>query len=164
MTMAHKSVVSDPEKCTGCRLCELACSAIKEKGFSPLLSRIRTVHVDNPILLNMAIACVLCEKAPCVTSCPTKALLKSESGIIRVDEKKCNGCSWCIAACKFGAIASHFEKNTVMICDLCEGSPKCVEFCPKEALSLKTAEEIGQQMRRKVVKKLLEQTPESTKG
>jgi len=109
----------------------------------------------------MAIACILCEKAPCVTSCPTKALFKSESGIIRVEDKNCNGCGWCIAACKFGAIASHFEKNTVVICDLCEGNPKCVEFCPKEALSLKTAEEVGQSMRRKTAKKLLAETPES---
>ncbi len=161
--MERKYVVSDPEKCTGCRLCELACSAVKEKGFSPLLSRIRTVRVDNPTLLNMAIACILCEKAPCVTSCPRKALFKSESGIIRVDNEKCNGCSWCIAACKFGAIASHLEKNTVVICDLCEGSPKCVEFCPKEALSLKTSEEIGQKMRKNAVEKVLEGTPDSTK-
>jgi len=160
--MERKLVVSDPEKCTGCRICELVCSAAKEKGFNPLLSRIRTVRVDS--LLNTSIACRLCKEPTCIRSCPRKALSRNNTdGVILVDHNRCNGCCWCIEACEFGAIISLQDEKTVAICDVCNGTPKCVEFCPKEALSFKTAEEVGQSTRRKAVKKLLEENPESSK-
>jgi Fe-S-cluster-containing dehydrogenase component len=30
------------------------------------------------------------------------------------------------------------EKRVVMACDLCGGEPKCIDFCPEEALELVT--------------------------
>ena len=36
-------------------------------------------------------------------------------------------------------------------------SQKCVEFCPKEALSLVTTEDVGQRIRRKAITKLLKE-------
>jgi len=105
----------------------------------------------------MAIACVLCEKAPCVTSCPTKALFQSENGIIQVEEKKCNGCAWCIAACKFGAITLDPSKKTVSICDLCTEDPKCVKSCPFEAISYATIEEATPKFRRSAMGQLLQE-------
>ena len=36
------------EKCTGCRLCELACSAVKIGEFNPRSSRIKVRLVDIP--------------------------------------------------------------------------------------------------------------------
>lgn len=158
--MERKFIVSDSERCTGCRICELACSAVKEKGFNPLLSRIRTVRINS--LLNTSVACRLCKEPTCVKSCPRKALTKNDAdGVILVDESRCSGCCWCVEACEFGAMISLLDKKTVVACDLCNGNPKCVELCPKEALSLKTAEEVGQSLRREAVKKLLEENLES---
>jgi Fe-S-cluster-containing hydrogenase component 2 len=57
---------------------------------------------------------------------------------------------------------SLLDKKTVAMCDLCGGSPKCVEFCPKEALSLRTVE-VGESARKKAVKKLLEEPSESSR-
>jgi len=160
--MERKFIVSDPEKCTGCRICELVCSAVKEKGFNPLFSRIRTVRAGP--LLNVSIACRLCKEPTCVKSCPRKALTKDEAnGVILVDYDRCSGCCWCVEMCEFGVMVSHLEKKNVIVCDLCGGNPKCVEFCPKEALSFKTAEEVGQSMRRKAVQKLIEESLESSK-
>ena len=28
------------------------------------------------------------------------------------------------------------DKNVVAVCDLCDGEPKCVDFCPEEALEI----------------------------
>ena len=33
------------------------------------------------------------------------------------------------------------EKKVVMICDLCDGEPKCVDSCPEEALELGTEDD-----------------------
>jgi len=153
--MSKKFIVCDPDKCLGCQICEFACSAEKVKSCNPLFARIRVVNFEPQG--SMAIACVLCEKAPCVTSCPTKALLKSERGIIQVEEKKCNGCGWCIAACKFGAITLDPSKNIVSICDLCAEDPKCVKFCPFEAISYATVEEAAPKFRRIGIGQLLQE-------
>jgi len=152
--MKRKFVVSDPEKCTGCRLCEMVCSAEKDGEFNPLLSRIRTVQLD--VVVNMSLACRLCENPTCVRSCPRKALsIDEKTGVVLVDEGKCNGCGWCIEACELGVLSLHPVRKVVMLCDLCGGEPKCVEFCPKDALELRTTEEIAQKIRSEAVRKLL---------
>jgi Fe-S-cluster-containing dehydrogenase component len=152
--MKRRFVVADPEKCTGCRLCEMVCSAVKEGEFNPLLSRIRTVQLD--VVVSTSLACRLCENPTCVRSCPRKALSVDEkTGTILVDEEKCSGCGWCIEACEFGVLALHPEKKVVVVCDLCDGEPKCVEFCPKDALELRTTEEVAQKSRSEAVRKLL---------
>ena len=149
----RRNIYSDPEKCTGCRICELVCSAAKEGEFNPLLSRIRTMRVGT--VINTSLACRMCDDPTCVNSCPRKALSQDEAtGIISVDADKCSGCGWCIEACEFGVIALPKDRDYVIICDLCDGEPKCVEMCPQEALSLRSAEETAQNMRRKAVANL----------
>ena len=151
--MSKKFIVCDPDKCLGCQICEFACSADKEKNCDPLSSRIRVVNLEPQG--SMALACVLCEKAPCVSVCPTKALLKSEKGTIQVEEENCNGCKWCIAACKFGAITLDRNRHVVSICDLCNEDPKCVKLCPFEAIFYATLEEAMPKFKRGTTGQLL---------
>ncbi|MEA3459530.1 MAG: 4Fe-4S dicluster domain-containing protein, partial [Chloroflexota bacterium] len=93
----YPHIVCDPDKCTGCRMCELACSMAQEGAFAPLLSRIRNVRIEP--VIQMTVSCQLCKDPPCVIACPRKALSQSEeTGIIIVDEDLCNGCGWCIEA------------------------------------------------------------------
>lgn len=150
----HQFVTVDTDKCVGCRICEYSCSLEKSKTFNPTKSLIRTVRIYPTI--NASLTCRLCEDAPCVIACPRDALEQSmENGVILVDEDKCNGCGWCIEACDFGAISLDAEDKTVHICDLCDGNPKCVEWCPEEALELTTKDILAQKARIDAVKKLL---------
>ncbi len=125
----------DPDRCIGCNICEYVCSVEKEKTFNPVKSRIRTIRL-NP-LSNIAVACRTCKDAPCVAVCPKDALRQTEGGVIKVDEKKCNGCGWCIGPCAYGAITLHPESRKAMLCDTCEGAPECVQWCPEGALTYK---------------------------
>ena len=126
----------DPKKCIGCNICEYVCSLEKEQTFNPVKSRIRAVRL-NP-LSNIAVACRVCEEAPCVTACPKDALKKSpEKGTILVNEEKCDGCGWCLEACEYGAITLHRDTRKAILCDTCEGNPQCVQWCPEGALSFK---------------------------
>jgi TPP-dependent indolepyruvate ferredoxin oxidoreductase alpha subunit len=143
LNMVSQFVSCDPQKCVGCVVCEYACSMEKENVFNPLKSRIRAIRLDP--LSNAAIACRACKDAPCVAACPEKALTQSlETGVVRVDEDKCNGCGWCIEACEYGAITLHPNKQKVIVCDVCDGEPACVQFCPDGALCLsgKTTDKI----------------------
>lgn len=136
----RKFVAVDPSKCIGCGLCEFIC--ILEKG-EPFLSPIRSrIHVIRILpFFNIATVCRLCEDAPCVKACPRNALFQKESGVISVNEEKCDRCGWCVMACPYGAVTLHPDKSSVLLCDLCNGEPKCVEFCPGEALALASKNE-----------------------
>jgi TPP-dependent indolepyruvate ferredoxin oxidoreductase alpha subunit len=143
LNIVNQFVNCDPQKCVGCVVCEYACSLEKEKVFNPLKSRIRAIRLDP--FSNVAIACKVCKEAPCVAACPEKALTQStETGVVTVDEDKCNGCGWCIETCDYGAITLHPDTRKVIVCDMCNGEPECVQFCPEGALSLsgKTTDKI----------------------
>jgi len=136
LNAVSQSVTCEPQKCTGCNICEYVCSMEKEKTFNPVKSRIRAVRL-NP-LFNVAVACKTCKAAPCVTACPKDALRQSsESGLITVDSEQCDGCGWCIGACEYGAITLHPETRKAILCDTCEGEPPCIQWCPEGALSFK---------------------------
>jgi carbon-monoxide dehydrogenase iron sulfur subunit len=136
--LSRKFVSVDPSKCTGCGICEYACVLEKEKtNMNPLHSRIRVVRMAP--LFNFALSCRFCEDAKCVTACPEKALSQSEqTGVIRIEEKKCEGCDWCVQTCPHGGITVYSDgrSRVAVACDLCDGEPKCIEFCPEEALEL----------------------------
>ncbi len=158
----RKFVSVDPSKCTGCGICEYACS--QEKGgavWNPLLSRIRVVRMKP--LSNFALACRACEDAKCVTACPEKALSQAENtGIIIVSDKKCKGCDWCVQACPHGGIAIHSDTGYAVACDLCNGEPQCVEFCPEEALDLVSTDEEAEKLVNDTIEKLPEQAEQLT--
>lgn len=69
------------EQCTGCKLCELACSAVKAGGFSPRESRIRVSligipEIPIPTLLD---SCDYCQGNPvCVRFCLPEAIAWKE--------------------------------------------------------------------------------------
>lgn len=153
----HQFVSLDIDKCVGCRICEYICSAEKNKCFNPTRSRIRVVRLYP--YTNAALNCRMCENAPCVAACPRKALTQSEeTGIIEVNDDRCNGCGWCVKACDFGSILLE-PKNVVRMCDLCkdrEGGPACIEWCPEKALELSTTDLISQKSRISAVQKLVD--------
>jgi len=171
----YKFVDADPDKCIGCGICELVCSIEKSerKHMNTLESRIVVTRLHPAI--NIATTCRLCDKAPCVRSCPYNALIQSmENGIIIVDESKCTGCTWCIKACDYGAITIDPKKKVPIICDLCKGrkgigvwpgrkitSQACIEWCPEEALELVTSGKLAQKAREKASTKLFSVVGES---
>jgi len=152
----RKFVVADPEKCTGCVVCEYACSMTNEETFNPTKSRIRALRMGP--LNNIAVTCRHCEDPACVTACPRQALSQDEeTGMIKVDEKLCVGCDWCISACDFGAMMIHPEKRVVFTCNNCKNQPdgpQCVKWCPEGALDLVTSDVLAQKSRITAVKKL----------
>jgi len=98
-----------------------------------------------------------------VTACPREALSQEENtGIIMVDEQACNGCAWCISACQFGAMMIHPEKKVVFTCNSCKDQeePQCVKWCPEEALTFVTAQQLAQKSRITAVKNLFQESTE----
>jgi carbon-monoxide dehydrogenase iron sulfur subunit len=131
--MEQKTFFIRAEFCTGCGLCQLACSLVKEKEANPAKSRIfiKRAVMDG---LMMPRICVNCKQPPCVEACRRKAIIQdAQTGWVTIDKEKCNNCTLCIAACPFGAIITTPQAE-VLLCDVCGGNPKCVEMCPTGAI------------------------------
>ena len=67
--------------------------------------------------------------------CPTHATYITDSGVVLVDEEKCIGCKYCMAACPYGARIVQEKTGVVEKCRFCwyEGEPgnppACVGTC-----------------------------------
>jgi uncharacterized repeat protein (TIGR04076 family) len=126
----------NPGRCTGCRACELACCEAHDEGYLPDLARIR-IDSEEESCSDEPRVCRQCGLAPCVRACPAGALSRDpETAAVRVDPERCTGCGLCGRACPFGALPFDFRTQKPLPCDLCGGTPSCVERCPSGALEL----------------------------
>ena len=150
-------ITLNAEKCTGCRLCELACSLFNEEQSNPEKSRIRAIrNQEEGIPYSVPVICQQCEKPICMELCPFKALYRDpKTNAVVVNEYRCMGCWRCVYVCPFGGVVVDTDKHIAVKCDLCQGVPKCVEFCPCDALQFVRADKIGVKVKREGTETLL---------
>jgi Fe-S-cluster-containing dehydrogenase component len=133
-------VVYDQALCSGCRICETICSLIHEGVANPKYARI---EIDRDVLnANRCTiyACMQCEDAACVEACPKDAIqIDRMSGVKTIREESCIGCGICIRACVVTPSRIRLNETTQKAykCDLCGGTPQCVDACPMGALAFR---------------------------
>ena len=123
----------DMRLCTGCQVCELACSFIKS-GILGLSSA--RIHVPTAFLLHLGgtrpAICRHCTSPVCVEACKIGAIYKdSETGLTKVNETLCIGCMECISACPYGGASWDPVAEKIAICDQCG---VCEEWCTTGAI------------------------------
>lgn len=129
-----RALAIHPEKCTGCRQCELACSWVQAGAFQPSRSVIR-VHVFDEQASYAPYACFQCREAWCMQACPVNAIDVDEAtGAKIVLDDACVGCKLCVIACPFGTILFDPAADGAAKCDLCAGDPACAHACPTAAI------------------------------
>jgi len=146
-----KTLTVNPDLCTSCRMCELACSAKHSGEFRPSRAHVHVaVFVDDAVYIPMV--CMQCADAPCMRVCPSGALARDpETNAVVVHEERCIGCRLCVMACPFGAI--RYWNGLARKCDLCGGDPECVRVC-NGALGFDFEERDGAAARRAYAQRL----------
>lgn len=135
----------DPEKCTQCHGCEIACKAWRDLAYGIRYRRVINLwDGDYPAVKSTAVslACLHCAEPACAAVCPEDAISKSETdGRVVVDETLCTGCEACSDACPFD-VPQFGDVGIMNKCDLCRhqplagADPPCVDTCPADALNL----------------------------
>lgn len=143
-------------RCIGCYTCEEVCKFLNDEQ-----SYIKLYEIESG--LRKPISCFHCVKAPCVTVCPTNALVFDRDGAVISRTTRCIGCTSCMIACPFG-IPELTPPGYVIKCDLCsklrtEGlEPGCIAVCPTNAIIWGSPEEIIRRSREKTLIRLIEAT------
>jgi benzoyl-CoA reductase subunit BamC len=127
-----KTIKIDPDKCTGCRACEMACSAFhanpKYSIVNPTRSRIR-VFWDE---LNDVYVPILAGE---YTEAECNARYR-----MTINGKEYGECSFCRASCPSRDLFKEPDSGVALKCDACgepmpEGGPMCVQWCQSDALT-----------------------------
>ena len=156
-------MVIDLSKCDGCGKCMQACSKMHfippERQWIKVL-RMQDAEHTAPYFFPQP--CYHCDNPPCTKVCPVDATFKRQDGIVLIDNERCIGCRFCMAACPYGARSFNWARphdppealaqgyspehgvprrvGTVEKCDFCPDMaaqgllPGCVGGCPMGAL------------------------------
>lgn len=97
-------LVVDLAKCRNARRCITACQAAHQ--LKPEQYHMNTLQMqDSPKTApyHFPKHCQHCDNPPCVSVCPVDATYKRQDGIVLIDNERCIGCRYCIAACPYSA-------------------------------------------------------------
>lgn len=127
-------IIAEFDKCRGCSICLLECTAANEHSFNPRNARMKVVSSDDGLIAE-PVVCNQCENAFCEKVCPVGAIERhSTLKIPVVNGDKCTGCGICADYCPRGVI--RVRQGQAVKCHLCNGKPVCVRSCPTEALKV----------------------------
>ncbi len=134
-----KEIKVDINKCTGCRACEMACSAFhatpKYSSINPARARIRVVTDE-----------INDEYVPIRAGDYTPAECTGRH-IYTINGKQYSECSFCGASCPSRDYFIEPDSGLPLKCDMCESvpplaEPMCVQVCGEHALTYEEREEL----------------------
>ncbi len=141
----RSAFVFDPNRCTGCQACELACSIENRLGPDRSWRSVLTFNqraLPGVPLFHLSLACNHCEEPACMHSCPALAYERdAATGAVLIRTELCIGCKYCSWACPYGAPSFEPENGVMGKCTFCSHrladglAPACTSLCPTGALA-----------------------------
>ncbi len=144
LTMTDRCFIkTNFDLCTGCCLCQLACSMRLLGGYNPHRALLKIEHAREN-LYHFPTVCNQCANPYCATVCPVQAISRDPAtGAMVVDHEQCVACNLCHRYCPIGVVGVDVDLKKSVKCDLCGGAPRCVTACPTGALQLAIGREVN---------------------
>ena len=150
-----KTVFVNPERCIGCKQCQIAC-AVEHSASKNIYGAVSEIPTPRPRILvcpglyldtSFPNKCRHCDPAPCMAVCPTGAVSRDpELDMVVVNGQRCITCAMCAMVCPFDVLTFYPsvglepDRPVALKCDHCaerrkQGRiPACVETCKVGAL------------------------------
>ncbi len=124
----HRFVmVIDLAKCRNARKCISACQGAHHlRPYEYHINTLVMQESEHTAPYFMPKPCQHCDNPPCVAVCPVDATFKRQDGIVLIDNERCIGCRFCIAACPYSARLFHWEEPLMAESD--KGKPYNIEL------------------------------------
>jgi molybdopterin-containing oxidoreductase family iron-sulfur binding subunit len=101
-------MVIDLAACDGCGACTRACGKMHfippDREWIPVM-QMQDAPETAPYFFPKP--CFHCDNPPCTKVCPVDATFKRQDGIVLIDNERCIGCRFCMAACPYST--RHFN-------------------------------------------------------
>ncbi|MGB5817963.1 MAG: 4Fe-4S dicluster domain-containing protein [Saonia sp.] len=95
-------MVIDLAKCKNALKCQSACNKHHYiTGDNAWLKVYKIQESKDTAPYWMPTTCMHCDKPACVTVCPVDATFKRKDGLVLIDNERCIGCRFCMAACPY---------------------------------------------------------------
>ncbi len=104
-------MVIDLAKCRNARKCMSACqNAHHLQAGQHHINVLRMQDTEETSPYFMPKPCMHCDNPPCTKVCPVDATFKRQDGIVLIDNERCIGCRFCIAACPYSARSFNWQE------------------------------------------------------
>lgn len=152
-------MVVDLGRCKNARKCVIACQKMHHLPEDKEWLNIKLMKDnDQSAPYWFPKMCFHCDNPPCVKVCPVDATFKRTDGLVLIDNERCIGCKFCMAACPYSTRVFNWDEpdlpqevkelpyspetsvpsrhGTVEKCDFCPDMvrkgklPDCVTACP----------------------------------
>lgn len=105
-------MVIDLARCANARKCVGSCQKMHNKR--PPLDWIKVKRMqdtEDTAPYWMPQPCFQCDNPPCTKVCPVDATFKRKDGVVLIDNDRCIGCRFCMAACPYNSRTFNWGKN-----------------------------------------------------
>ena len=147
-----KVMILDLAMCNGCYNCQVVCKdehvgnewlpiAKSQPDTGQFWNKIHDVVRGSVPKVKMTYhhsMCQMCEDAPCIAACSSKAIYRRDDGTVIIDPQKCRGHKMCLAACPYpDSIYFNDALNISQKCTFCSHltdqgwkDTRCADACP----------------------------------
>lgn len=104
-------MVIDLAKCKNALKCQSACNKSHfVTGDNAWVKVYKMQEYEDSAPYWQPTLCMHCDKPPCVKVCPVDATFKRRDGLVLIDNERCIGCRFCMAACPYSTRVFNWEE------------------------------------------------------
>jgi molybdopterin-containing oxidoreductase family iron-sulfur binding subunit len=127
-------MVIDLARCANARKCVEGCQKMHHKAPPVEWIKVKKMQeAETTAPYWMPQPCFHCDNPPCTKVCPVDATFKRQDGIVLIDNERCIGCRFCMAACPYNARSFNWGESWGEAIDSTK-KEDCCDYTPEKSV------------------------------